>query len=47
MLLEKNNYSRDALTSKTVLLTGGGGGIGFEAARAFSYMGAKVIRNCP
>ena len=43
MLLEKNNYSRDALTSKTVLLTGGGGGIGFEAARAFSYMGAKVI----
>jgi len=24
-------------------MTGGGGGIGFEASRAFSYMGAKVI----
>jgi NAD(P)-dependent dehydrogenase (short-subunit alcohol dehydrogenase family) len=43
MLLEKNNYSREALLNKTVLITGGGGGIGFEASRAFSYMGAKVI----
>jgi NAD(P)-dependent dehydrogenase (short-subunit alcohol dehydrogenase family) len=43
MLLENNNYNRNALLDKTVLLTGGGGGIGFEAARAFSYMGAKVI----
>lgn len=42
-LLEKNNYSRNALSNKIVLLTGGGGGIGFEAACAFSYMGAKVI----
>ena len=43
MLLEKNNYSKKALFNKTVLITGGGGGIGFEASRAFSYMGAKVI----
>ncbi len=43
MLLEKNNYSREALLNKIVLITGGGGGIGYEAARAFSYMGAKVI----
>ncbi len=43
MLLEKNNYSRKALRNKTVLITGGGGGIGLEASRAFSYMGAKVI----
>ena len=43
MLLEKNNYSRGALFNKIVLITGGGGGIGFEASRAFSYMGAKVI----
>ena len=42
MLLEKNIY-KNALKSKTVLITGGGGGIGFEASRAFSYMGAKVI----
>jgi len=43
MLLEKNNYSKKALLNKTVLITGGGGGIGFEASRAFSYMGANVI----
>jgi len=43
MLLETNNYSREALLNKTVLITGGGGGIGFEAARAFSYMGANVM----
>jgi NAD(P)-dependent dehydrogenase (short-subunit alcohol dehydrogenase family) len=43
MLLEKNNYSREALLNKTVLITGGGGGIGVEASRAFSYMGANVI----
>ena len=43
MLLEKTNYSREALLNKTVLITGGGGGIGFEASCAFSYMGAKVI----
>jgi len=43
MLLEKNNYSKKALLNKTVLITGGGGGIGFEASRAFSYMGAKVV----
>jgi len=43
MFLEKNNYNKKALLGKTVLMTGGGGGIGFEASRAFSYMGAKVI----
>lgn len=43
MILEKNNYSKKALFNKIVLITGGGGGIGFEASRAFSYMGAKVI----
>lgn len=43
MLLEKNNYNKNVLLNKTVLITGGGGGIGFEASRAFSYMGAKVI----
>ncbi len=43
MFLLENNYSREALLNKTVLITGGGGGIGYEASRAFSYMGAKVI----
>lgn len=43
MILEKNKYDRNALNNKTVLITGGGGGIGIEASRAFAYMGATVI----
>ena len=43
MILEEHNFSREALANKVVLITGGGGGIGYEATRAFSYMGAKVI----
>lgn len=43
MILEKNNYDRNALQDKIVLITGGGGGIGIEASRAFAYMGAHVI----
>ncbi len=43
MILEKNNYDRHALQDKVVLITGGGGGIGVEASRAFAYMGAHVI----
>lgn len=43
MFLKKINYSKTALLNKTILITGGGGGIGYEASRAFSYMGAKVI----
>ncbi len=43
MILETNNYDKNALKNKTVLITGGGGGIGIEASRAFAYMGAQVI----
>ncbi|WP_197068274.1 SDR family NAD(P)-dependent oxidoreductase [Candidatus Soleaferrea massiliensis] len=43
MLLEKHPGYKNALAGKTVLLTGAGGGIGFEAAKAFAYMGASVI----
>lgn len=31
------------MQGKTVLLTGAGGGIGYEAARSFAFMGARVI----
>ena len=43
MLIEKDASLKNSLSGKTVLLTGAGGGIGFEAAKAFAYMGAKII----
>jgi NAD(P)-dependent dehydrogenase (short-subunit alcohol dehydrogenase family) len=43
MLIEKSNLPKDSLKDKTVLLSGGGGGIGYEAARAFVWLGANVI----
>ena len=43
MLIEKLENAKNSLSRKTVLLTGAGGGIGFEAARALLYMGAAVI----
>lgn len=43
MLIEGKPALKNALGNKTVLLTGGGGGIGFEAAKAFAYMGAKIV----
>ncbi len=33
----------EKMKGKTVLLTGAGGGIGFEAARVFAAMGARII----
>lgn len=43
MLLDKNPRLKNLLHGQKVLLTGSGGGIGFEAAQAFAYMGALVI----
>jgi NAD(P)-dependent dehydrogenase (short-subunit alcohol dehydrogenase family) len=43
MLIAKAGRDTDALSDKVILITGAGGGIGFEAARALAYLGAKVI----
>lgn len=43
MLIEKNISFKNKLEGKVILLTGAGGGIGFETAKALVYMGAKVI----
>ncbi len=43
MFIEKNISFKNKLEGKVILLTGAGGGIGFETAKALVYMGAKVI----
>jgi NAD(P)-dependent dehydrogenase (short-subunit alcohol dehydrogenase family) len=43
MLIERSSLNETALAGKTVLLTGGGGGIGYETARALVWLGANVI----
>ncbi len=43
MVIERTGFSKDTLSGKAILITGAGGGIGFEAARALAYLGAYVI----
>lgn len=43
MIIEKAKLSKDILSDKVILITGAGGGVGFEAARAFAYLGASVV----
>jgi len=42
MLIEKGTLSKDALKGDIAIVTGAGRGIGYEAARALIWLGAKV-----
>jgi NAD(P)-dependent dehydrogenase (short-subunit alcohol dehydrogenase family) len=43
MLIQKSSLQQNSLQGFNVLLTGAGGGIGFEAARALVWLGADVV----
>lgn len=43
MLIAQGTLTPQALEGQTVLVTGAGGGIGFEAARALAWLGARVV----
>ena len=42
-LIGTGKFSPDALSGRVALVTGAGGGIGFEAARALIWLGARVV----
>lgn len=43
MLIANGNFNRQTLADMVALVTGAGGGIGYEAARALLWLGAKVV----
>jgi len=43
MLIATGSLTRQSLAGKVALVTGAGGGIGFEAARALLWLGARVV----
>jgi NAD(P)-dependent dehydrogenase (short-subunit alcohol dehydrogenase family) len=43
MLIANGNLTRETLKDKTALVTGAGGGIGFETCRSLLWLGAKVV----
>ena len=43
MLIGKGNLTQDSLKGEVVVVTGGGRGIGFEAARSLVWLGANVV----
>jgi NAD(P)-dependent dehydrogenase (short-subunit alcohol dehydrogenase family) len=43
MVISKIGLKPDALNGETVIVTGAGGGIGYEAARALLWFGANVV----
>lgn len=43
MIISKGKLSRDSLKGEIAIITGAGRGIGFEAARALVWLGARVV----
>lgn len=43
MLISQLGLKNNALDGETVIVTGAGGGIGYEAARASLWLGANVV----
>lgn len=43
MIISQLGLKQDALQGETVIVTGAGGGIGYEAARALLWLGANII----
>ncbi|HEY3344256.1 MAG TPA: SDR family oxidoreductase, partial [Anaerolineaceae bacterium] len=43
ILISTGNLTRQTLKGQTAVVTGAGGGIGFEAARALVWLGAHVV----
>jgi NAD(P)-dependent dehydrogenase (short-subunit alcohol dehydrogenase family) len=43
MMIETGNLTRRSLTGRVAVVTGAGGGIGYEAARSLLWLGSKVV----
>ncbi|MGE5374482.1 MAG: SDR family NAD(P)-dependent oxidoreductase, partial [Bacteroidota bacterium] len=43
MVISQLGLKQDALQGETVVVTGAGGGIGYETARALLWLGASVV----
>jgi NAD(P)-dependent dehydrogenase (short-subunit alcohol dehydrogenase family) len=43
LIISKGSLTRESLDGKVAVITGAGGGIGYEAARALIWLGARVI----
>jgi NAD(P)-dependent dehydrogenase (short-subunit alcohol dehydrogenase family) len=43
LIISQGNLTRQSLAGQVVVITGAGGGIGFEAARALTWLGGRVV----
>lgn len=43
LIISQGSLTHDSLAGKTAVVTGAGGGIGYEAARALIWLGARVV----